>query len=491
MTRTRRFATALVLAAATALPLSAGAAPVGATALTTVADVPLPQAIFRATHNSYSGDNGDKERGSIVEQLDAGVRFIEYDVHDNWRFTRRGYYLGHFFAGQDVDHNGNPVSNRLYDWLRIVDAWSDQHPDAAPITLALDFKSDITDGDNTSYSSMNPAFLNDMLTSVFGSNLFRSEDFDEADPPTVNELRGRVIPLISGNSGTRARYKRDLGRDPAIAINGRGQVVEVHRSESSNTLWYWSGTYVNGRVTWLRHGRYDFAGDNPAVALNDNGDLVEVHEFPESDVLIYRVGRVSAETGEITWSFSRPYDTGTNPTVQFVDPAGTRLREIHTSENDPGQNWDWDGELNAAAMSVSWDNNEKTSDALYDKATSQSDSSKVHVWTGADGATPAETLRVDTDVFQGDLIRYQQVAFVEFQKGDSAELKQNALYYAAGADPENDAFITAARADNRLVRAWDFDAPDAATNPLASFPATNHPYAGWYETLLQAAGASK
>lgn len=36
------------------------------------------EASFRATHNSYSG----KERGSILAQLDSGIRCVELDIHD-------------------------------------------------------------------------------------------------------------------------------------------------------------------------------------------------------------------------------------------------------------------------------------------------------------------------------------------------------------------------------------------------------------------------
>lgn len=44
-------------------------------------DLPFASATFRATHNSYSGNLGGT-RGSIVSQLDAGVRFLELDIHD-------------------------------------------------------------------------------------------------------------------------------------------------------------------------------------------------------------------------------------------------------------------------------------------------------------------------------------------------------------------------------------------------------------------------
>ncbi|WP_250572866.1 hypothetical protein [Nonomuraea sediminis] len=444
------------------------------------ADPPLPSAIFRATHNSYSG-NASGAKNSIAYQLDHGIRFIELDIHDNGYATAHDYSIGHDEPGDQVDHNGNPASNHLRDWLDVINTWSAQHPAAAPIVVALDVKDDLTD--NLSYAAGNLAALNDELTSVFGARLFWARDYP-ADPPTVGALRGRVLPVISGDGKTRTLYKRDIGYNPAVAVNGRGQVVEVHDS-GAGYLWYWTGTYgADGRVTWLRHGRYD-TGVTPAVALNDNGDLVEVHQSQNATTLWYHVGHLGAD-GEITWSPSHQYDNGVLPTVTFTDAAGTRLREIHRSQSN-SQNWDWDGVLDAGAMTVSWSGNARTSDARYDKTTSTSGTSRVHVWNGADGQTPVQTLRLDTDRVNADRIRYQQTAFDEFQQGDSAELKQGALFYAAPSTESS--FITAARQAGRLVRGWDFDSEDDATDPSANYPATNHPYDTWYQDLLTRLGA--
>lgn len=464
-----------VLAAFFAAVLLLPAGPAGA-----VADPPLPSAVFRATHNSYSGDV-DGTRGSIVRQLDQGVRFIELDIHDNEYAANRDYSIGHDSPGDLVDHAGNPASNLLRDWLTVIDTWAAEHPAAAPITVALDVKDDLTD--NTSYAAGNLAALNDTLTGVFGDKLLRASDYP-ATPPTVGELRGRVLAVLSGDARTRTLYKRDAGSNPAVAMNGRGQVVEVHDSGSGH-LWYWSGRYEpDGTVTWLRHGRYD-SGVTPAVALNDHGDVVEVHQSQSATTLWYRTGKL-ADDGEITWSPSRKYDNGVLPTIRFADASGTRLREIHRSQSN-SQNWTWTGTLDRAARTVAWTGNAKTADSRYDKSTAVSGASRVRVWTGADGPAPAQTLRVDTATRSGDRIRYEQVAFTEFQRGDSAELQQDALFYAAPAIQSS--FITSARQAGRIVRGWNFNAASQATRPLASFPATDHPHAAWYENLLVQGGA--
>ena len=432
-------------------------------------------AVFAATHNSYSGDvDGAKE--SITYQLDHGVRFIEFDIHDNGYTTNNDYSIGHSSPGDLVDHSGgNPASNLLHDWLAVVAGWSGAHPAAAPIVVMLDLKDDLTD--NQSYSAGNLAALNQELRTAFGAKMLEAKNY--LNGSTVDALRGKVLPLISGDEGTRAEYRRDVGYHPAIALNGHGQVVEVHDS-GAGALWYWTGTYgADGRVSWQRHGRYD-SGVTPAVALNDNGDLVEVHQSQSATTLWYHVGHLGAN-GEISWSASHQYDNGVLPTLAFT---GTNtLREIHQSQSS-SQNWTWNGTLSGST--VTWTGNAKTSAARYDKTTSARGAQSVHVYTGADGATPAQTLRVSTDRVAGARIQYDQAAFDEYQQGDPAEL-QDALFYGAPATASS--FIVSARQGGHLVRGWDFDSAGEATNPPASYPATNTPYASWYQTMIAQQGA--
>jgi hypothetical protein len=466
MTRLPALAVSALVTAAVLAPATAHAA-----------SPPFTGAVFRATHNSYSG-NVDGAKDSLAYQLDHGVRFIELDVHDNGYATTHDYAVGHGSPGDLVDHSGgNPASDNLRDWLTTVNTWSAQHPAAAPIVVMLDLKDDLTD--NPSYAAGNLTALNQELESVFGARLLWAQDYP-AGEPTVDALRGRVLPLLSGDGTSRGEYKRDVGYHPAVALNGRGQVVEVHDSGAGG-LWYWTGTYgADGRITWLRHGKYD-NGQTPAVALNDDGDLVEVHQSPGATTLWSHVGKLGAD-GEITWQASHQYDNGVLPTVAFTD--GTHVREIHRSQGT-SQNWTWTGAL--AGTTVSWTGNSRTSDARYAKETATDGSRRVTVWTGADGPSPAQTLRADTDRVTGDRIRYRQVAFDEFQQGDSADLQQGALFY--GAPATESAFITAARRSGKLVRGWDFDSASEATTPLANYPATNHPYDAWYQNMLGQAGA--
>src|SRR3954454_4806009 len=133
----RRLRPVVALWAAVLLALSGlGVAAAGVAAAS--AATPFASAVFRSTHNSYSG-NVDGAKNSLAYQLDHGVRFLELDVHDNGYATSRDYAVGHDSPGTLVDHGGGtPASSSLRDWLAVVNTWSAQHPAAAPIVVMLD-----------------------------------------------------------------------------------------------------------------------------------------------------------------------------------------------------------------------------------------------------------------------------------------------------------------------------------------------------------------
>ena len=452
-------ATALLALAPVCAPQAAYAAPDD--------DLPFASAVFRATHNSYSGNVGGA-RGSIGQQLDAGVRYIELDVWSGSYASTGDYQIGHGSAGDQVDHTGgNPPGNQLRAWLTTVDTWSAAHPAAAPVTVMLDLKDDPTT--RASYASGNFAALNQEIGDVFGPRLVRGLDTPGPLGP-IGTLRGHTLVLLSGSASARTGYLRDTGDNPAIALNGKGQIVEVH-DNGSGALWYWTGRYgADGRLTWLRHGKYD-TGRNGAVALNDNGTLVEVHQAPSGNNLWSRVGHLDG-AGEIIWSASAKYDTGVLPTIAFTDSAGSAVREIHKSPGND-QNWDWTG--TAGATAVTWTTHAATADARFPTTTADVAGRTVTVAGGG-------TLTATTDRAPADRIRYTQLAFVEYQAGDSAELKDGAIFWAATAS--NRSFILSARQAGVSARGWDFDSASLATDPLANFPATNTPNAAWYQTLL-------
>ena len=453
------------------------------------------EVVLAATHNSYAGvASGDL--GPLRRQLDGGVRFVELDVHDN-EFGSRGYRIGHEAPGDQVSHGGgNPRTDRLTAWLRAIADWSDANPRHAPITVALDIKDDLTD--NRSFAEGDLARLNSELVDGF-PRLYTSEQLGSDAWPSVDALRGQVIVVLSGHEPTRVAYVRDRGHNPAVAVNAAGHVVEVHDSGGGD-LWYWTGELTAPRqVRWRRHGRYD-TGQRPAVALDDAGRVVEVHEDPDAGdhQLWYRIGRLTDDL-EIRWSSrdGRSFpgaDRGVSPSVRFVVDAPNRVREIHLSE-ETGEHWYWNGQCSASASSIAWTREEakggRTQEPLFDKASAASGDTAIAVRTGSHGAFGSDTLLHTAGTAESQRIRYEQIAFVEVQRGDQSGLEsEGAWFFAASAkDPDARRWAQGRRFDHKLVRLWEFNDPRFGTDPPQSFPATDHPASDWYQAYCAAVGS--
>jgi hypothetical protein len=123
----------------------------------------------------------------------------------------------------------------------------------------------------------------------------------------------------------------DTGITPAVAITG-STVVEVHKSENHDRLYYHVGT-VEGTtpdisINWSKSVDYD-DGVQPRVAANASGLVVEVHKSQNEDALWYHVGHINGTS--IKWEKSHKYTTGTHPAIALFDDG--RVVEIHESEN--------------------------------------------------------------------------------------------------------------------------------------------------------------
>ena len=430
--------------------------------------IPYNLAYFKSMHNSYSG----QERGTIHEQLDAGFRGLEFDIHDNDFANIGDYQLGHFSPGGEVERgNGNPNTALLSDWLSHVQQWSSVNPGHAPITITIDFKDDLTDNINYMNGSMDK--LNDIFVSTLGNAIFAPMHF-VGEWPTVDELRNRFILVLSGHEESRQLYKRDRGHHPAVAINDSGQVFQVHDS-GSGTLWYWTGQLRNdGFVEWKRHGQYD-SGQTPAIALNNDGLFVEVHQSESASTLWVLTGHLDDEYNPI-FNDSEQYDDGIEPTIRFASKDSVDLLEIHKSQNT-GQHWDWNVTLNASNGELTWGDNRQTSTPLHNK--SRDDAQHwIEVFTATNQSAGDDTLMYTTQQAQ-HRIRYPQIAFVEYQKDNAEELLDTELWFAAVGSNNQDT-LTNWKDDGFITRIWGFDEDDTSLVGSPNFPATDYLNVEWY-----------
>ena len=91
------------------------------------------------------------------------------------------------------------------------------------------------------------------------------------------------------------------GHYPKVAINDTG-VVEVHKSQLWNTIWYRIGTLDKSKkeIIWSKDDhRLRYTGCNPAVALSNNGTVIVAYE--QGERIFYCVGKVNRDATEIAW----------------------------------------------------------------------------------------------------------------------------------------------------------------------------------------------
>lgn len=187
---------------------------------------PLAAHVFLASHNSYSGG----ARRSLPDQLDAGVRFLELDVHPD----QGRWLLGHDDPGDEVAlGDGNPGTLALSDWIDVIATWSTAHPEAAPITVGIDVRHEIGREAGRRFDD-----LETILERRLGSRLLRPSERDGKTWPSLGALRGRVIVLLLGNRETRGRYATRPSRLMFVdRVPGRADVVDdgVRSVESGRT----------------------------------------------------------------------------------------------------------------------------------------------------------------------------------------------------------------------------------------------------------------
>jgi hypothetical protein len=132
-----------------------------------------------------------------------------------------------------------------------------------------------------------------------------------------------------------APAKYGTGEQPSVSMNSSGLVVEVHKSQTSKTLFYHVGKLnrSNGTVTWGKSQVIKTKvtdASYPSVALTQNNNVIIVFDTGLL-TLRYMTGTLDP-TGSVDQSMNwvvtdTQYDTGRTPQIS-VNSSGT-LVEVH------------------------------------------------------------------------------------------------------------------------------------------------------------------
>jgi hypothetical protein len=438
----------------------------------------LRSSYIKATHNSYEG--GD--RRSIIDQLNAGVRGLEFDIHDN-DFRNHGYRLGHLTHNDAVDNSGdNPDQNALNTWLHHVSDWSQDHRGHAPILLTIDLKDNLKD--NRNFAEGNLAHLNQVILAAFPQIWLANQSLED-----IEVLYDHVLCILSGDQGTRRAYLYDAGTSPAVAVNVQNQILEVHDSGTGD-LWYWGGRLnqnLADRVVWKRHGRYD-SGRRGSILLSPQGHVIEVHQSESRDQLWAMVGSMTDE-GELTLNDASRFSDGTFPTLAWardIEGASAADNMILLRYRKSGNFKQRRGTVNFNQKSISWSSESNASDE-FEKSVSSHNGRRISVDQSLRVPYPVGSLWIDIGGVTTP-IRYQQICFVEWQRSEYQDDVLGLQDFGAvpAGDYEN---LSDAIRSRYIIRSWEFNASNASGGLIPQMPATDHPFRNNYQDLMNSVNA--
>jgi len=430
--------------------------------------MPLDKALFMATHNSY-----EKKPMGIIQSFDFGVRQVELDIYIKDFSRHKQYCIGHFWCGEatQVGELGNPNTTYLNAWLEQIADWSRSHRDHSPISLLIDMKSDLASGGKT-YAEAGFPNLQETFQGIFGDLMYWANEKPGGYWPSVNQLRGRIMVVLSGNRNSRIFYQEDKGRNPRVAVNDAGLVVETHTNQGGRSIYYWTGKMSGDTVSWFRKGKFDAGKDTWPVLLNDN-TVVEVHKSENLDNLFFRVGRLDQASMEISWAPSVKYDSGKSPAIRLL-PNG-QLQERHISEWT-GKVWTRNGTLDVARRIITWTDSKQVNLAAFDPvAISPSGSRRVEAKAQSD-------LLFYRTGSSGTFkkIAYEQMFFIDWQPGcDGTSENYPPLNQGSwiGVSRRCDGVK---RMEGVATRVWQYNKDDQRNGKeFGSYPATDEPDAAY------------
>jgi hypothetical protein len=192
---------------------------------------------------------------------------------------------------------------------------------------------------------------------------------------------------VSGNridwkAGEKGKYSG--GRDPTVAVNKNGVVVEVHNREVGDPLFWSVGQLTGTKLKWTGHDKNSFgSGFNPSIAVNSAGVVVLVQDSGLSK-LWYWIGQVQGT--KINWIGNFEYDSGSNPSVALTED--NYVFEVHQGGASVyqrvgrvnGNRIDWNDYFGNGSLSNYFDDGITPQTATNGKVAIQTHSSEV-IWT--------------------------------------------------------------------------------------------------------------
>lgn len=238
---------------------------------------PINQISQVACHNCYEPEIFELPLADALNY----IKTIELDIWDEafflsgvstpgYWYVRHGIPGTYSLTGIYGNHNNCSGEQSLSDCLQDINSWSDSNPGHFPITLFLDKKQSWS----TLAEGRTPQDLFRLLKEHFGKKIYKPVELAERnslerktpslwDWPTANELRGRIIVIITGGN-----FINNLMGFPFGSGNDtyNYDLKQVKFSDQEATAF--SGPYVYYQEDFRKLLNWEV--DHSAVFLNSN-----------------------------------------------------------------------------------------------------------------------------------------------------------------------------------------------------------------------------
>lgn len=155
-----------------------------------------------------------------------------------------------------------------------------------------------------------------------GIELSEDEGFGPSEANKIDEITTPTpSPFEAAAWGPSAKY--GAGLNPSIAVSG-SKVVEIHKSNSYNTLWAEVGTISGVSISWAPTKNFG-SGIQPSVALNSSGIVIEAHRSEFNANIWYSVSKVSGNGTTITWGSPIKLGPGKAPSIAMNNGGAVAL----------------------------------------------------------------------------------------------------------------------------------------------------------------------
>mgnify|MGYP002783527071 FL=1 len=263
-------------------------------------------------------------RDKVSDKKAGGSKSTQSDERNTSIAINNNNYIVVVFTS--AEEGDEPDNWKLYYRLGRVESYS------------IDWLSDVMEYENGTNPSIALADDNTFV-GVHQAGRYDTSNFRYYRTGTIN---GRELALSPSKRFKNKDGGDELGKYPAVAVttlnSGQNIALEVHTSEAlSSQLWYRLGIIQGDDIKWGISISQSDKGISSSVAISEDGHVVEIHKSNEFNGLWYKVAKLNTQDGSIKLDWittkAHKFGNGIQPSVALAG-SGENYILVQTNKAD-------------------------------------------------------------------------------------------------------------------------------------------------------------